>query len=64
MNPIRKAIVFGLISATASALAVLAPAVASAEDGEIFTLGILADIDSANPFVGYSGSAYEVFQMQ
>ena len=64
MNPIGKAIALGLISATASALAVLAPAAASAEEGEIFTLGTLADIDSANPFVGYSGSAYEVFQMQ
>lgn len=64
MNPIRKVIALGLVSATASALAVLAPAAASAEEGDIFTLGILSDIDSANPFVGYSGSAYEVFQME
>jgi len=39
---------------------------ASAEDAEeaVFTLGMLGDIDSANPFVGYSGSAYEIFQME
>lgn len=37
---------------------------AQAEEPEIFTLGILADVDSANPFVGYSGTAYEVFQME
>ena len=39
MNPIRKAIALGLISATASALAVLAPAAASAEEGGDLHIG-------------------------
>lgn len=51
-----------LLATTLALLASVAPA--RADQDSAFTLGMLGDIDSANPFVGYSGAAYEIFQME
>lgn len=52
-----------LLLAVSMAMILLATP-ARAADESTFTLGMLGDIDSANPFVGYSGAAYEIFQME
>lgn len=65
MLPIARVVGSTLAAATlVAASAIGGMPVAQADEPTVFTLGILADVDSANPFVGYSGTAYEVFQME
>ena len=68
----RLAIVAGFVAVAIGALAVpVAPAVAedaptptSSASGKItFVLGIKQDIDSLNPYVGVTASAYEAYQL-
>lgn len=51
------ALIFG-----AGALVTAAPA--QAADPVVFTVGILTDVDSLNPFTGIVAEAYEVYQLQ
>ena len=37
---------------------------AQAADPVVFTVGILSDIDSLNPFTGILAESYEMFQLQ
>ncbi|MFZ9449730.1 MAG: hypothetical protein ACO3CC_16365, partial [Alphaproteobacteria bacterium] len=37
---------------------------AQAADPVVFTVGMLSDVDSLNPFTGILAEAYEVFQLQ
>ena len=56
-----------LTGIVAGALA-LSPAVlaspARAADPVIFTVGILNDVDSLNPFTGVLAESYEIYQLQ
>ena len=57
-----------MIAAVAAATVALAPAVAitpaQAADPVVFTVGMLNDIDSLNPFTGILAESYEMFQLQ
>ena len=56
-----------LVGITAGAIA-LAPAAvvpqAQAADPVVFTVGMLGDVDSLNPFTGILAEAYEIYQLQ
>ena len=56
-----------LVGFTAGAIA-LAPAAvvpqAQAADPVVFTVGMLGDVDSLNPFTGILAEAYEIYQLQ
>ena len=57
-----------LIAGVAAATIVAVPAAAvqptQAADPVVFTVGILSDIDSLNPFTGILAESYEMFQLQ
>ena len=57
-----------MIAAVAAATVALAPAAAitpaQAADPVVFTVGMLNDIDSLNPFTGILAESYEMFQLQ
>ena len=57
-----------LIATVAAATIVAVPAAAvpqaQAADPVVFTVGILSDIDSLNPFTGILAESYEMFQLQ
>ncbi len=54
--------------ATVIGLLVLSTGLSSAEDPpppkSTFTVGVVQDVDSLNPFIGVTVAAYEIFQMQ
>jgi peptide/nickel transport system substrate-binding protein len=58
-----------VLAVLASLLAALAAVPATAESpappagGSTFTVGVLQDADSLNPFTGFSATAYEVYQL-
>jgi peptide/nickel transport system substrate-binding protein len=51
------------LSGTASADSA-SPSASTSSTRTVFTVGILQDIDSANPFTGVASSAYEIYQME
>lgn len=57
-----------LIATVAAATIVAVPAAAvpqaQAADPVVFTVGMLADVDSINPFTGILAESYEIFQLQ
>lgn len=57
-----------LIATVAAATIVAVPAAAAqpaqAADPVVFTVGMLADVDSLNPFTGILAESYEIFQLQ
>ena len=57
-----------LIASVAAATIVAVPAAAvpqaQAADPVVFTVGILTDVDSLNPFTGILAESYEIFQLQ
>ena len=57
-----------LIATVAAATIVAVPAAAvpqaQAADPVVFTVGMLADVDSLNPFTGILAESYEIFQLQ
>lgn len=57
-----------LIASVAAATIVAVPAAAvpqaQAADPVVFTVGMLADVDSLNPFTGILAESYEIFQLQ
>lgn len=57
-----------MIASVAAATIVAVPAAAvpqaQAADPVVFTVGMLADVDSLNPFTGILAESYEIFQLQ
>ena len=58
-----------LLTGIAAAAIALVPAAATAPAGQaadpvVFTVGILQDVDSLNPFTGILAEAYEIYQLQ
>ena len=57
-----------MIASVAAATSVAVPAAAvpqaQAADPVVFTVGMLADVDSLNPFTGILAESYEIFQLQ
>ena len=57
-----------MIASMAAATIVAVPAAAvpqaQAADPVVFTVGMLADVDSLNPFTGILAESYEIFQLQ
>jgi peptide/nickel transport system substrate-binding protein len=52
------------LGATGTAVASGTPSPAAGEDPVVFTVGMLGDIDSANPFTGIAAESYEIFQLE
>jgi peptide/nickel transport system substrate-binding protein len=51
------------LAATGSAAASGSASPSAAEEKVVFTVGMLGDIDSANPFTGIAAESYEIFQL-
>jgi len=59
-----RRLIAGVAAATIVAVPVAAVPQAQAADPVVFTVGILSDIDSLNPFTGILAESYEMFQLQ
>jgi peptide/nickel transport system substrate-binding protein len=51
------------LAATGTAAASGSPSPSAPEDKVVFTVGMLGDIDSANPFTGIAAESYEIYQL-
>jgi len=68
----QRARIISMAGAASVVAAVLVPGMAQADSASpspttsrsVFTIGVLQDMDSANPFTGITSAAYEVFQME
>jgi len=59
-----RRLIAGVAAATIVAVPAAAVPHAQAADPVVFTVGILSDIDSLNPFTGILAESYEMFQLQ
>ena len=59
-----RRLIAGVAAATIVAVPAAAVQPAQAADPVVFTVGILSDIDSLNPFTGILAESYEMFQLQ
>ena len=59
-----RRLIAGVAAATIVAVPAAAVPPAQAADPVVFTVGILADVDSLNPFTGILAESYEMFQLQ
>ena len=59
-----RRLIAGVAAATIVAVPAAAAPPAQAADPVVFTVGILSDIDSLNPFTGILAESYEMFQLQ
>ena len=59
-----RRLIAGVAAATIVAVPAAAVPPAQAADPVVFTVGILSDIDSLNPFTGILAESYEMFQLQ
>jgi len=59
-----RRLIAGVAAATIVAVPAAAVPQAQAADPVVFTVGILSDIDSLNPFTGILAESYEMFQLQ
>lgn len=59
-----RRLIAGVAAATIVAVPAAAVPQAQAADPVIFTVGMLADVDSINPFTGILAESYEIFQLQ
>jgi peptide/nickel transport system substrate-binding protein len=59
-----RRLIAGVAAAAIAAVPAAAVPQAQAADPVVFTVGMLSDVDSLNPFTGILAEAYEVFQLQ
>lgn len=59
-----RRLIAGVAAATIVAVPAAAVPPAQAADPVVFTVGMLADVDSLNPFTGILAESYEIFQLQ
>ena len=59
-----RRLIAGVAAATIVAVPAAAVPQAQAADPVVFTVGMLADVDSLNPFTGILAESYEIFQLQ
>jgi peptide/nickel transport system substrate-binding protein len=59
-----RRLIAGVAAIAIAAVPVAAVPQAQAADPVVFTVGMLSDVDSLNPFTGILAEAYEVFQLQ
>ena len=59
-----RSLISGVAAATIVAMPAAAVPPAQAADPVVFTVGMLSDVDSLNPFTGILAESYEIFQLQ
>jgi len=59
-----RRLIAGVAAATIVAVPAAALPPAQAADPVVFTVGMLSDVDSLNPFTGILAESYEIFQLQ
>ena len=59
-----RRLIAGVAAAAIAAVPAAAVPQAQAADPVVFTVGMLSDVDSLNPFTGVLAESYEVFQLQ